>query len=175
MLKPLNALAAIGLLVLSACAGATTGTSATSPEVKVLDVAKADQAQVTARGTFEGKSDHITAGHAAIGRVGQQWVVILEDDFTFDGAPDPRVALGSNGYDKDTNLSLLASNNRQTGLRDPGRAQRRELRRGLDLVQEVQRAPGQSQTVTDLTTSHAPSAGPDGSADDCTDRSPRTQ
>ena len=77
----------------------------------MLDVAKADKARVTARGTFEGLSDHVTTGHAGIARAGKQWVVILEDDFTFDGAPDPRVALGNNGYDKNTNLSLLASNN----------------------------------------------------------------
>ena len=49
-------------------------------------------------------------GHASIGRVGKQWVVILEDDFTFDGAPDPHVALGNNGYDKNASLALLSSN-----------------------------------------------------------------
>ena len=111
MLKPLTALAAAGLLVLGACAQPSGGTATGNPEVKALNVAKADKARVTARGRFEGKSDHITTGHASIGRAGKQWVVILEDDFTFDGAPDPRVALGNNGYDANTNLSLLSSNN----------------------------------------------------------------
>lgn len=106
MMKPVIALAVAALLV-GACAPAQkqTGSSAGT-----LPLAQAADATTTARGTFEGKSKHVTTGHAAIGRVGDQWIVILEDDFTFDGAPDPHVALGSDGYRKDASLALLSSN-----------------------------------------------------------------
>ena len=33
------------------------------------------------------------------------------DDFSFDGAPDPHVALGNDGYKKEASLALLSSNN----------------------------------------------------------------
>ncbi|MEM8791141.1 MAG: DM13 domain-containing protein [Pseudomonadota bacterium] len=94
------------VLALGACAQQTT-TSA--PAAAAATASKGDVAK-TASGVFIGKSNHITTGHASIGRVGNKWVVVLEDDFTFDGAPDPHVALGSDGYRKDASLSLLSSN-----------------------------------------------------------------
>ena len=110
-----KSIAAAGLaavLTLGACAGQTASTTAAAPAAAsaVLDAALADSANVTARGTFEGKSNHITTGHGSIGWVDGTWVVILESDFTFDGAPDPHVALGANGYRKDASLALLSSN-----------------------------------------------------------------
>ena len=57
-------------------------------------------------GTFEGASNHVTTGTAEV--AGNQ--VNLLDDFTFDGAPDPKVALGRDGYDPDTLMGLLQSN-----------------------------------------------------------------
>ncbi len=107
MLKPIAASLIAVTLALGACAPATqtTATGGTA-----LSAAAASEANVTARGTFVGKSDHTTTGHASIGRVGKKWVVILEQDFNFDGAPDPHVALGSNGYDKNASLALLSSN-----------------------------------------------------------------
>ena len=95
-------------LLLGACAPASKTTASAAP---TISLAQAADAAVTARGTFVGKSKHVTTGHASIGRVGKQWVVILEDDFTFDGAPDPHVALGRDGYDKNASLALLSSNN----------------------------------------------------------------
>ncbi|MEM8774482.1 MAG: DM13 domain-containing protein [Pseudomonadota bacterium] len=61
-------------------------------------------------GEFEGKSNHVTTGRAEVVVQGGKAEVILLDDFTFDGAPDPKVALGNDGYDKDTILGLLQSN-----------------------------------------------------------------
>ncbi|MEJ6393290.1 DM13 domain-containing protein [Gymnodinialimonas sp. 2305UL16-5] len=57
-------------------------------------------------GTFQGRSNHVTSGRVEIvdGRVN------LLDDFFFDGAPDPKVALGNNGYDPSTLMGLLTSN-----------------------------------------------------------------
>lgn len=57
-------------------------------------------------GTFEGKSNHITTGTAEV--AGNK--VNLLADFTFDGAPDPKVALGRNGYDANTLMGPLKSN-----------------------------------------------------------------
>ncbi|WP_299281470.1 DM13 domain-containing protein [uncultured Tateyamaria sp.] len=57
-------------------------------------------------GTFVGASNHVTTGTAEI--AGNQ--VNLLADFTFDGAPDPKVALGKDGYDSSTLMGLLTSN-----------------------------------------------------------------
>lgn len=58
-------------------------------------------------GTFTGVNNHITTGTAEIA----DGKVNLLDDFTFDGAPDPKVALGKDGnYDPTTLMGLLESN-----------------------------------------------------------------
>lgn len=57
-------------------------------------------------GKFRGTNNHRTTGTAEI--AGNK--VNLLGDFTFDGAPDPKVALGKNGYDKKTLMGLLTSN-----------------------------------------------------------------
>ncbi|MEM9797619.1 MAG: DM13 domain-containing protein [Pseudomonadota bacterium] len=56
-------------------------------------------------GTFRGASNHVTTGTAEL--AGRQ--VNLLDDFTFDGAPDPKVALGRDGYDPATLMGPLQS------------------------------------------------------------------
>jgi hypothetical protein len=57
-------------------------------------------------GQFTGASGHVTRGGAEI--AGNQ--ITLLSDFQFDGAPDPKVALGSDGYDKSTLMGPLKSN-----------------------------------------------------------------
>ena len=57
-------------------------------------------------GKFKGASGHVTTGGAEI--AGN--TVKLLGDFSFDGAPDPKVALGRNGYDKNTLLGKLKKN-----------------------------------------------------------------
>lgn len=61
-------------------------------------------------GEFKGKSNHITTGRAEVVVQGGKAEVILLDDFTFDGAPDPKVALGNNGYDASTLMGKLQKN-----------------------------------------------------------------
>lgn len=61
-------------------------------------------------GTFTGKSNHVTRGRAELVTQNGKSQVILLDDFWFDGAPDPKVALGRNGYDKDTLMGKLRAN-----------------------------------------------------------------
>lgn len=66
-----------------------------------------------AKGTFTGASNHITTGVVEVVRNADgSHTVILADDFSLDGAPDPRVGFGKNGtYDKTTGMGLLKSLN----------------------------------------------------------------
>ncbi len=68
-----------------------------------------------ASGTFKGASDHITTGNTTIVKTSNGGaVLILDSNFSLDGAPDPRVGLGKDGkYDASTDLGVLANN---TGL-----------------------------------------------------------
>jgi len=61
-------------------------------------------------GTFVGKKGYNTKGTAELVKEGGAWKVNLLDDFSFPGAPDPKVALGKDGYDKSTLMGLLKNN-----------------------------------------------------------------
>ena len=65
---------------------------------------------VVARGTFEGRSNHVTKGGVTITRTAEGAVVVLERDFSLDGAPDPKLGFGNDGYDSSTQFSPLRSN-----------------------------------------------------------------
>ena len=60
-------------------------------------------------GSFTGASDHITTGGVKIIKTADGGaVVILDSDFSLDGAPDPRVAFGTDGkYVEASNLGVL--------------------------------------------------------------------
>ena len=62
------------------------------------------------KGTFKGKSNHITTGGVKVVKEGGKYRIELQGDFSFDGAPDPKVAMGKNGYDKSTLMGKLKSN-----------------------------------------------------------------
>ena len=61
-------------------------------------------------GKFKGVNGHVTKGHAKLVTKNGKSHVELQGDFWFDGAPDPKVALGRNGYDSSTLMGLLKSN-----------------------------------------------------------------
>lgn len=61
-------------------------------------------------GTFKGKSSHVTTGRAEFVVHGDKAEVILLDDFEFDGAPDPKVALGKDGYKSSLLIGKLEKN-----------------------------------------------------------------
>ena len=61
-------------------------------------------------GKFKGLSNHVTKGRAELVKSGSGGTVELLGDFFFDGAPDPKVALGKDGYDSKTLMGLLKSN-----------------------------------------------------------------
>ena len=62
-------------------------------------------------GTFSGLSNHLATGSVSVVKEGDGYVIVLGEDFMFDGAPDPKVALGKDGeYDPSTLIELLRSN-----------------------------------------------------------------
>ncbi|MEP3846810.1 MAG: DM13 domain-containing protein [Paracoccaceae bacterium] len=65
------------------------------------------------KGTFVGASDHVTTGSVEVVKNSDgSHTVTLGSDFTFDGAPDPRVGFGKDGkYDTSTGMGVLQSNN----------------------------------------------------------------
>jgi hypothetical protein len=77
----------------------------------MASVASADT--VTASGSFTGLSDHITTGGVSVVETsGGGAVVILDTDFSLDGAPDPSVGFGINGeYVAASDLGELTSIN----------------------------------------------------------------
>lgn len=46
---------------------------------------------------FTGASGHITCGEVTLGSTDAGWEVRLAEDFSFDGAPDPRIGFGQGG------------------------------------------------------------------------------
>jgi hypothetical protein len=70
----------------------------------------AAQDQVLASGKFRGQSGHATSGGVSVVKTATGYVVVLEPDFKFDGAPDPKLGFGRGGYDKSTQFSELRSN-----------------------------------------------------------------
>lgn len=62
-------------------------------------------------GEFSGLSKHKTSGTVTVSKTDEGYVITLEDNFKFDGAPDPKVALGKDGkFDPSTLIRLLDSN-----------------------------------------------------------------
>jgi hypothetical protein len=93
-------------LIATAAAGLAVSL-APLPGALRADQAPADQATVVKRGSFVGASGHATSGSGAILASGSRHFVSLGSDFSLDGAPDPKVALGRDGYDADTLLGPL--------------------------------------------------------------------
>ncbi len=72
----------------------------------LLAALPASAGDVIAKGSFIGASDHVTTGgvHVTANSVD------LQEDFSLDGAPDPKVGFGKDGvFDPDTTLDALQS------------------------------------------------------------------
>jgi len=62
-------------------------------------------------GELKGLNRHDVSGTVELVKEGDGYVINFSDDFVFDGAPDPKVALGKDGkYDSGTLIRLLDSN-----------------------------------------------------------------
>ncbi|MFD2206466.1 DM13 domain-containing protein [Kiloniella antarctica] len=76
--------------------------------VSTFSFAPAVADNAVSQGNFEGRSDHITTGGVEIVKDGHGgYKVILADNFSLDGAPDPKLAFGKNGIDKSTLFTPL--------------------------------------------------------------------
>ncbi|WP_299281719.1 DM13 domain-containing protein [uncultured Tateyamaria sp.] len=69
------------------------------------------QAETVGSGTFVGASDHITTGGVEITKNADgSHTITLGEDFSLDGAPDPRVGLGKDGnFNGNTDSGKLAN------------------------------------------------------------------
>ena len=66
---------------------------------------------IVASGSFKGASNHVTNGNITIRKTADGVIVVLEEDFDFDGAPDPKLGFGKDGkYDSGSQISHLGSN-----------------------------------------------------------------
>ncbi len=65
---------------------------------------------VLASGTFRGQSGHAASGGVSVVKTAKGVQVVLDPNFKFDGAPDPKLGFGKNGYVKSTQFSPLKSN-----------------------------------------------------------------
>jgi hypothetical protein len=75
--------------------------------------------QVLASGKFRGKSGHAATGGVRVVKTADGVRVVLDPDFRFDGAPDPKLGFGKNGYVKSTQFSALKSNRGEQSYRIP--------------------------------------------------------
>ena len=73
----------------------------------------ASATETTATGTFSGANDHITTGGVSIVKTSNGGaIVILDTNFSLDGAPDPSVGFGKDGeYVAATDLGDLGELN----------------------------------------------------------------
>ncbi len=78
--------------------------------VLAAPVAASAQDQVLASGEFRGKSGHAASGGVSVVKTPTGVAVVLAPDFKFDGAPDPKLGFGKNGYVKSSQFSALKSN-----------------------------------------------------------------
>lgn len=92
-------------------------TALTSAVIAVIALVPttASAGEMSMTGTFTGDNDHITTGGVSVVKTANGGaVVILDTNFSLDGAPDPKVGFGKDGaYAEVTDLGELTQN---TGL-----------------------------------------------------------
>ncbi len=80
----------------------------------------ANAADAGSAGIFTGASGHATKGAVSIVKTSSGLSVVLGDNFSLDGAPDPKVGLGKNGqYDTNAQLGHLGSNTGKQSYKIP--------------------------------------------------------
>lgn len=70
----------------------------------------AQASDVYASGEFSGRNDHITSGGFNIITTNGQTLLVLEEEFFLDGAPDPKIGFGNNGFVSSTLIAELGEN-----------------------------------------------------------------
>lgn len=72
-------------------------------------ISYADDTSVSS-GQFTGMNDHEVSGTVSIVKTETGFEIVMADNFMFDGAPDPKVALGKDGvYEPATQIEPLKS------------------------------------------------------------------
>ena len=71
---------------------------------------QASAQELIGQGAFKGESRHVASGTVNVSKTSSGTVVTLEKNFSFDGAPDPKLGFGRNGYDPKAKFSELRSN-----------------------------------------------------------------
>jgi hypothetical protein len=92
---------------------------ATAKQTSSTAASERDEAQVVAKGKFEGRSDHVVSGTVTILKAITGFVVRLESDFRLDDAPDPKLGFGKKGYKPDSQFSVLKSKTGQQTYKIP--------------------------------------------------------
>lgn len=93
--------------------GSSTMTALCASALFALAVASPTHAsaqELIGQGTFKGASRHTASGTVSVSKSSSGTVVTLEKDFSFDGAPDPKLGFGRDGYDSQAKFSELKSN-----------------------------------------------------------------
>jgi hypothetical protein len=72
-------------------------TISTAALAATLTFGAAHAAETVRTGQLSGLSDHITTGTVTIERDGDTYFVVLGEDFSLDGAPDPSLGFSSGG------------------------------------------------------------------------------
>lgn len=92
------------------------GLTLSAAAVSMLGIQPTLAADSARKGAFTGLSNHITTGAVSVVKKGDKTVVVLGKDFSFDGAPDPKLAFGTNGkYVKGTIIQKILPKENWTG------------------------------------------------------------
>jgi hypothetical protein len=98
-------------LLLALTATLIAACSAPSPSIDTAAAAPAANLQnavVVAEGSFTGMNDHVVTGNVQIVEWNGKSFLRLEDSFSLDGAPDPKVGFGTSGeYNQASTVSPL--------------------------------------------------------------------
>lgn len=99
---------AFAILALAAC-GKDDKAAHQNTELQNTTVSSGAPAHATivASGSFEGRSDHITTGGVSLQKDDDGYFVVLAEDFSLDGAPDPVLAFGDGDFVEDAIFSEL--------------------------------------------------------------------
>lgn len=94
---------------------------ATAAGASFLSSPAAAGEDVLSSGSFHGLNGHATEGSVVIKKTDDGVVAVLEEDFSFDGAPDPKLGFGKDGtYDRASTITHLNQLNGHQVIEIPG-------------------------------------------------------
>lgn len=113
-LHSLSLVLALTLSLLAACSG--TSSEASAPDAGSANMAAPEGAKSVVSGTFSGRNDHVVTGGVQVLEMDGRMYVRLDEAFSLDNAPDPKIGFGRSGaYDEATTFTPLQ---KMTGTQD---------------------------------------------------------